>query len=678
MFNDTNATSILKRTKKIIQTSRNFRELFFGKGSDLLESELPLIKKDKYQANESLPNSLSNLSSKYNYNLNRKHLLGSNNIYSLRYFYPIHNKTEISNNFSVNSLEVLYRKKRKQLNELNTSLDRFNNDIFNNESYANLEYDESKIFNNKERIKMIIEDKIKYFSTNKNKNYIDILTKTINNQNKHFKITLKSIIVKFIDISTNSLTFEFTLPFALLPIFYYKGFENFKIILAKIVTFNSTYTNITIDDTVISKILGESGNQCFRQSSNDINSTYISPKISPKKQRKSLEINSSPNNNGTGAKITIQKRPKILEINGPQNVKDDNENFTYNVYKFSWVTPKQIFNVDVVMPLILFEETSKNIIITKYIDYELLFYIYKKNFSAWDFYLINYLFSYKMFRKIIEKILSKNVGYSQQTKISNHLVNLQKEKKWTYNINSTIQTYLFTDKCVNYITRVNSIHMKISITDFKNSKCIVHFNFSQMMKMYKCTKIIPISKIDKVLKKFLDINYKKETIAFNYEIFDSLTDEGWEDYLKSVKEYLIDEDPKTSLDLAPQITVGSISVTQESNCGYSVSLPPKIPSMILRIEPPTLKFHSVEENGYLKLKATEILSKVIRELEAIDMMKWCKVFKEEFQPKLINQNLNLSLNSNSSFLGVQRNSQQYKNPLLSPRRCIKKNSHIKI
>ena len=53
-------------------------------------------------------------------------------------------------NFSVGSLEMLYRKQKQK--QFNTSMERFNNDIFNNQSYTHLVYDESQIFNKKQKI----------------------------------------------------------------------------------------------------------------------------------------------------------------------------------------------------------------------------------------------------------------------------------------------------------------------------------------------------------------------------------------------------------------------------------------------------------------------------------------------------------------------------------------------
>ena len=44
-----------------------------------------------------------------------------------------------------------------------------------------LKYDESEIFNQKEKISAIIKNRIKYFSKNENKNYSDKLIKTISN-----------------------------------------------------------------------------------------------------------------------------------------------------------------------------------------------------------------------------------------------------------------------------------------------------------------------------------------------------------------------------------------------------------------------------------------------------------------------------------------------------------------
>ena len=55
------------------------------------------------------------------------------------------------------------------------------------------------------------------------------------------------------------------------------------------------------------------------------------------------------------------------------------------------------------MPLFTFGIPSYNIFVKQYIDFELLFYLFKINFNIWDFYAINYLSSFKKFRILLSQ-----------------------------------------------------------------------------------------------------------------------------------------------------------------------------------------------------------------------------------------------------------------------------------
>ena len=148
------------------------------------------------------------------------------------------------------------------------------------------------------------------------------------------------------------------------------------------------------------------------------------------------------------------------------------------------------------MPLIIFEEATKNISIKKYIDYELLFFIDDKQFSAWDFYIINYLFSYKIFRATIDRILSKNViNTIKGTQVKNVYISMDKEKVYSLNHHKGKLTYLCTQNQINLINEISSLKIKVSVPNFNNNaKYRIHFNFIEMMKISKCTSLLSSSK----------------------------------------------------------------------------------------------------------------------------------------------------------------------------------------
>jgi hypothetical protein len=58
------------------------------------------------------------------------------------------------------------------------------------------------------------------------------------------------------------------------------------------------------------------------------------------------------------------------------------------------------------MPLITLSVPSHKSEVKKYINYELLFYLYYNKFVMWDFYIIKFLSTYKNFRYFLEGINS--------------------------------------------------------------------------------------------------------------------------------------------------------------------------------------------------------------------------------------------------------------------------------
>ena len=143
-------TSILRKTKIIIQKGRNFRKLFEINGTDIYENELRFIRNKNISVNTKTNTQLKTTKKNQtegNINLRRVQSKIFDDSKSISLRYVMHR--EGFDNFSVGSLEMLYRKKKLKKIQMNTSMDRLNNDIFNNKSYTHLVYDESQIFNKK-------------------------------------------------------------------------------------------------------------------------------------------------------------------------------------------------------------------------------------------------------------------------------------------------------------------------------------------------------------------------------------------------------------------------------------------------------------------------------------------------------------------------------------------------
>ena len=92
------------------------------------------------------------------------------------------------------------------------------------------------------------------------------------------------------------------------------------------------------------------------------------------------------------------------------NILDNiNSNFnSYNEYIFLWETDKKTFRVTVQMPMIYFKHKTLKNEIKAFCEKNLFLYLYKINFINWDFYVLNFLFSIKAFRKIILSNYSLN------------------------------------------------------------------------------------------------------------------------------------------------------------------------------------------------------------------------------------------------------------------------------
>lgn len=109
----------------------------------------------------------------------------------------------------------------------------------------------------------------------------------------------------------------------------------------------------------------------------------------------------------------------------------------FNVFEFLWLTPNQYFKVSINTPLTYIHIPKNKIKVKKYVDFELLFYLYEKNFQNWDFYLVKYLSSFKSFRSLLEEINSIN----------------EASNKDFYLTPPKIKTYLFNDiKIINIAT----------------------------------------------------------------------------------------------------------------------------------------------------------------------------------------------------------------------------------
>ena len=485
---------------------------------------------------------------------------------------------------------------------------------FNEPEYNYLEYDESKIFGNQKFYEEIILKKIIELQSSYNRNFTIKKEKTykygfhkkiVNLTFESLKITFRPLKNEFASTiePSDKITFEYVFPFALLPLFYYKDVETFLLILTKVLIWNEETQNFSIaenDDEIIANILKNC--EDFNVNENDYNNSDNKLNFEEKDLNENninSEINNKPKTNLNTKRNSLNNSINALspKKNNYSNYKDNSDNLTnsvnfdikknfrsyhiyptemkkdsknHSIYEFFWITPNITFILSIEVPLITLTIPSHNCIIKKYIEFELMLFIYSKNFVMWHFYLINNLLSYKKFRSLLDSLYSlpqkkdvffyltepkykKNLFTNYELtsiitrKKNPRLLTKMKDKNVIDNIDDNVEQLADiiskdseihksnsnNNKTYKYLPYFNSTFVQkglLAVATFMNDKTFnwneftFHFNLDQLRKfqlMEKC--------IDKLslFVKFLNIDYEKEAISFDFNSFDSFNESSW-------------------------------------------------------------------------------------------------------------------------------------------------------
>ena len=169
---------------------------------------------------------------------------------------------------------------------------------------------------------------------------------------------------------------------------------------------------------------------------------------------------------------------------------------------------------------------ENKIVIKHFIDFELLFFLYERNFFNWEYYIIKYFSSYSKFRNIFQQI-------GDLSKIYNKNISLKEPK---IKINSFSDEHLmniYTDQFNNnQIMIFKSFYVNVDFMDlnYLQEKIYhIHFNFYHYLKLYQ---ISEYSNKIYFLIKFLEINKEYNTLNFNYEEFDKFNINLWMSNIK--------------------------------------------------------------------------------------------------------------------------------------------------
>ena len=249
----------------------------------------------------------------------------------------------------------------------------YEKEFFPDVNFSNLEYKESEIFGKEKIYEDLIKDKIIYFQNEKNENNTIKLEKDLyyGKYKKEIRLTLKSIHISFEDMNLSkklqNQNLQVDIPFALIPLLYYKGIGSFIKILSQIIKAEKNFEDIYFDENAVQGAL------------NNIKDFKIIPK---KNCDKNLNFFDNESKVGNNDKPIILKSPGLTK----------NKNFLkFNIFVFYWVTLDKTYSVTVTLPTMTLNILEEKIVMNQFIEYELLFFLYKRNFLNWEFFLLKYL-----------------------------------------------------------------------------------------------------------------------------------------------------------------------------------------------------------------------------------------------------------------------------------------------
>ena len=568
--NDQNVDSILKVTKNVIQSSDNFNDYYLNQNDTLYSDQFPLLNPQTSKFNstsliltrENENNKITNTNTSFR-SIRKLHersdkipklcplyndqgdlmpLVALNSKISFRTSYSFF-PNPINENLGVVPMKKINR--NYYIGNISDAYNNFEKDIFfNNDDYKNLSYDHKKIFINKEKYFDLIKNLVDNLKNKKDIDYSKeccILEKNyeFGKKKKKMNLSFKSLSISFEDLNksnTDKIEFknknpEIILPFILLPIFYYKGEEIFKKLLASIIKFDDNYEKVELNYNNFFSFINN--NKEF----NNINEEYTNvtsndnlPFIQPKEQIIQIDNNIDEQRyvnikiDDDNKKIIYKKEYHFIY----PSISKSPYYLNYDKFNFIWVTPKKTFKVTIHIPLISFSVTQNTIRIQQYIDFELLFYLISINFSKWDFYIMKYFSSFKRFRNLLENLYSHKPINNIQFFLSTPKIKHYSIDNWEINniyTDENLLSSILTFKPLYFYVHVFN-NIKLSEDKYK-----VNFNFNQM------TKFVEIEKyLNKILFfiKFLNISSNGKSVSYDYEKLNEFKVELW---VKDIKKF---------------------------------------------------------------------------------------------------------------------------------------------
>ena len=574
-----------------------------------------------------------------------------------------------------------------------------------NNEYSDLNYDENKIFFG--NYHQFLEERMNFCKKNKLENLQKSLKISFEDRNKK-KIKLELISMKLIfepikqnDYKIKAKNYEYnfedykqiteykgintteedsnninneeesnknknivTFPLSYVFLYYINGFDYFKKILLSCIKFDSNFKKIYFQENEIYTIIRNEGES--EQNKKDKN---IIRRNGPKKNTRSFMVGGVANklskNNKTffslksfnfsqknEQKIDLDEKggkinnKKILKIHSNQDIKSI-KNGKYTEYNFIWETPFESYRVKLIMPIIIFwsEHINKNII--TYCNKELFLFLLKNNFINWDYYILKYLFSLKIFRFFILKGISFYNKYSMSDALQKNIKNqrnrnknkfshinirtfLKKEYKYIddrnillnnekkifnqFSENNESYKFFYTDNfSINSIIEINSFKILIDNPEL-NNKIYWEFllNFKQMIFL---TNINNYEKLENFLPKIIITNFEEGYLNLDLNILEYFNN-------KIIHGLKYDEKKSEKNDMNSS---SSISSHNKDKMRINIKMPTIIREQFVK---------------------SDLLNNNVKEFETnFDFLNALKNYDNKFWPEKILEFLNLDINN---------------------------------
>ena len=460
----------------------------------------------------------------------------------------------------------LFRTKNNLTSFFNKKKNLYNNRILlrdillQEKDYFNLKYEQDKVFLSIEQCHEYIKEQMSEIKKNKIKIKNPEKFEKIFENSKfgHPSLTLNSIVVEFqykysfdnnrkLNINEKQV---FNIPFEYIPAFYFHNFEKIKEILISIFHLDDNLNEFYSKYENLSYILRASPefkeNQEYRDNKADIFKKEFTYKLQINHSQTLNKSNNFSFRNTKRGSGSNQNRDSLKSIDiynteyifntKPDNLrkhnKDKNLLNSKNIFEFIWLSQTNQYLVTLKTPEISFK--INDVDIRKNIDIELLFFLAKNNFQNWDFYVIEYLFSFYDFILIINNFFSlyklkakHRALYNIQINNNihkynypNHIIHLTKDKKVKYSKKNSKLEFLFTDSNLNNYIKI--LHnYKLFVFNKKINpyyQFCFHLNFIQMKSLYLASKKQGIKYL---LEKIIIIDKDNMKIKLNYEYLDN-------------------------------------------------------------------------------------------------------------------------------------------------------------